>query len=99
MRGLGDAQPTVAHKDVHMRERLAESESELVRIVDIASENDRHEFGDRLRSLFAGLDNRDAARLMVSNEFVGARVQAYERQPVPWQNKYVVRQRRLEPLQ
>ena len=98
VRGLGDAQPTAAHEDVHMRQRLAESERELVRIVDIASENDRHEFGDRLRPPFAGLDNRDAARLMVSDEFVGARMQAHERQPVPRQNEYILRQRRLEPF-
>src|SRR6202035_921323 len=41
MRGFGDAQPPAAHEDVHMRERLAEGEDELVRIVNIAPENDR----------------------------------------------------------
>ena len=46
-----------------MRERLAEGESKLVRIVDIASKNDRHKFSDRLRPLFASFDNRDATRL------------------------------------
>ena len=56
VRGLGDAQPPAAHEDVHMRQRLAEGERELVRIVDSAPENDRHEFGDRLWPLFAGLD-------------------------------------------
>ena len=94
MLGLGDAQPSAAHEDVHMRERLAEGEGELVRVVDCASENDRHEFGDGLRPLFARLDNRHAARLMVGDQLVCARVQADERQPVPWQNQHVLRQRR-----
>ena len=99
MRGFGDPQPSAAHEDVHMRERLAEGEDELVGIVDFAPENDRHEFRDRLRPLFAGLDNRHAARLMVSDEFVGARVQAYERQPVPGQNEDVIGQRALQPFE
>ena len=82
-----------------MRERLAEGEGELVRVVDRAPENDRHEFADRLRPLFAGLENRHAARLMVRDELVGARVQADERQPVPRQNQHVLRQRRLQPFE
>ena len=74
MLGLRDTQPPAADEDVHMRERLAESEGELVRIVDFAPENNWHEFGDRLRSLFAGLDHRHAARLVVRDELVSTRV-------------------------
>ena len=66
-----------------MRKGLAEGEDELVRIVDGAPENDRHEFRDRLRPLFARLDNRHAARLMVRDEFVGARVQSHKRRLWP----------------
>ncbi len=65
-----------------MRERLAEGEDELVRVLDPAPENDRHEFGDRLRPLPARFENGDAARLVVGDELIGARPQANERQVV-----------------
>src|SRR5271166_4257140 len=68
LRGLRDAQPPAADEDVHMRERLAEGEDELVRVLNPAPENDRHEFGDRLGSLLAGFENGHAARLVVGDE-------------------------------
>ena len=68
---------------------------ELVRVVDPAPENDRHEFGDRLRPLPAGLENGHAARLVVGDELVGARAQADKRQVVARQNQHVLRQRLL----
>ena len=75
-----------------MGQRLAESEHELVRVVDRAPEDDRNELGDGLRPLLAHLKDGQAARFVVGDELVGARVQAQERQIVPGQDQHVLRQ-------
>ena len=79
-----------------MRQRLAEGEHELVRVVDPAAENDRHQLGDGLRPLLAGLEDGHAARLVVGDEFFGAGAQAHERQVVSGQDQHVFRQIPLE---
>ena len=79
--------------------KALKGKDELVRIVNIAPENDRHELGDGLWSAFTGFENGRAARLVMRHEFVRARVQANERQPVPRQNQHVLRQRALQPFE
>ena len=79
-----------------MRERLAEGEHELMRIVDPPSEDDRHHIGDRLRLDLAGLDDRHATRLVMGDQFVRPGAQADEREVVAGQNEHVLGQRRFQ---
>ena len=81
-----------------MSQDLAEREAGLVG-VERPVEHDRHEPGRAAGPFAAGLDDLDAALLVMGREFVDALVQSHERQIVARQHERVGRHRRLQAAQ
>jgi hypothetical protein len=69
--GAREAHALGAQHGVHVGERLAEGECHLMRIVDSAAEDDRHEIGHRLRLDLASFEDGEAARLVMGDELIG----------------------------